>query len=398
MKIFIGSSSEAADNDVLLKVAGILRDAGAEPVLWNAAPSIFRAGVTTIENLEEIVERENIKASVFIYSEDDKTWHRGNMQNVPRDNVVFEHGLFVGILGRKKAITVKVGDIKMPSDLHGLTCIDYGRNPENATLDIRQWVKGLLNCVPINDSGIQSDCGSREERKLTLEKKRLVECILIPPGSYYRIIDDEEIKINNSLSISKNLTTQAVYNSIMGSNPSCFEGDSLPVENISFHEAIIFCNKLSEKEGYDEVYTITENLIQWNKNAKGYRLPFEIEWEYALGYNIIEIRQNLGALAWYCNNSDNKTHDVGLKKGNSYGLFDLLGNVWEWCFDNYEEYPHQSIVLEKDTKLRVLRGGSFANFEKTFTKEKAFRKKQDESVQNRFTGFRIVFQNINLED
>ena len=161
MKIFIGSSSEAADKsnpekNVLLKVAGILRNAGAEPLPWNRKPSIFKASMAVIENLEEIVEREHIKASVFIYSEDDKTWFRGEKHKVPRDNVVFEHGLFTGILGRKKAITIKVGNVKIPSDLHGLTCIDFN-NPEFAELDLIQWVKDIQNSEQGNnykDAGI----------------------------------------------------------------------------------------------------------------------------------------------------------------------------------------------------------------------------------------------------
>jgi len=233
-----------------------------------------------------------------------------------------------------------------------------------------------------------------EEKDTSQEEENLIECISISPGDYYRLIDDKKIEINESLSISKNLITQVVYRSIMGNNPSCFEGDLLPVENISFHEAVIFCNKLSKKEGYEEVYKINDKDIIWNKQAKGYRLPFEIEWEYALGYDITEIQNNIDALAWYCNNSDNKTHDVGLKKKNRYGLFDLLGNVWEWCFDNYKKNPPQGIVLENDNRLRVLRGGSFANFKSMFTKENAFRKKEDESDRNRFIGFRIVSQNI----
>lgn len=85
-----------------------------------------------------------------------------------------------------------------------------------------------------------------------------------------------------------------------------------------------------------------------------------------------------------------------MKKENKYGLFDLLGNVWEWCFDNYKDNPPQTIVLENNSKLRVLRGGSFADFDNMFTKQKAFRKKENESIKSRFTGFRVVLQNNNL--
>jgi hypothetical protein len=402
MNIFIGSSSEAADNDILLRVAAILRKAGAVPVLWNETPSIFKAGMTTIETLEKIIEKKSINASVFIYTEDDKTWYRGYLQNVPRDNIVFEHGLFTGMLGREKAIAVKFGNVKMPSDLLGVTCVDFGRSPEDATVNIKGWVKGLLKMEQNNKIGVKK--GDEPEQEITqnyeipvASEKSLVEIISISQGVYYRLIDDKEIRINSSLHISKNVITQDVYQLIMGNNPSHFKGGSLPVEKISFIEAVTFCNRLSVRESYQEVYTINDGVIQWNETAKGYRLPFEIEWEYALGYDIREILENLSLLAWYCGNSDQKTHDVGLKKDNKYGLFDILGNVWEWCFDNYKDKPPQSMVSENGNRLRVLRGGSFADFESMFTKKNAFRKKQDESIQNRITGLRIVLQNIKME-
>jgi len=401
MRIFIGSSSEVADNkdpekNILLQIADILEGAGAEPIPWNN-PSIFNVGLATIEILENLVKNEHIDAAVFICSTDDETWYRGKTETTPRDNVVFELGLFTGILGREKAITVKVGDVKMPSDLYGITFIDYSKGRTQAQMKIMHWVKKLSTkqCDPTKDNNSKIDDlkGKIQKKKKELNKvkNRLIELIDIPQGTYHRIIDDTEIRINNPLSISKYLITQSIYHSIIGNNPSYFKGESLPVENISFHEAIIFCNKLSVNEGLKEVYTITDDLIQWNENVKGYRLPFEAEWEYALGYNNKEIQENLNALAWYSNNSDNKTHDVGLKEKNRYGFFDFLGNVWEWCFDNYKDHPPQTSVLEKNNKIRVLRGGSFADFENMFTK-KAFRKKENESAKNRFTGIRIILQ------
>jgi len=411
MKIFIGSSSEAADNknpekNVLLQIAGMIRDAGAEPVRWDKQPSIFKVGRNVIENLEEVVNREHINAAIFIYSTDDRTWHRGEIKDIPRGNVVFEHGLFTGILGREKAITVKVGNVEMPSDLYGVTCIDYNK-PEYARLNIMEWLRRLsddpckpnIDCITKNgklDEKENSTISKSEELSSPKLKSELIELVDIPAGRYYRIIDDSEIIINHPLSISKYLITQSVYNSIMGERKGHFEGDSLPVENITFQEAILFCNKLSVKEGYNEVYTISGDLIKWNKEVKGYRLPFEVEWEYALGYSDKEINENLNNLAWYHNNSGNMTHEVGKKEANKYGIFDLLGNIWEWCFDNYIEHPPRTKVLEKNNKHRVLRGGSFTDFKNMFTKEKAFRNKGIESDKNKFTGFRVILQNNKL--
>lgn len=101
MKIFIGSSSETATNGLLLDIESMLEKADAEPVSW---VSSFRPGDVVIERIEKMVKDEHIKAAVFIYSEDDRVVHRKSKQSKPRDNVVFEHGLFVGKLGRKKGL------------------------------------------------------------------------------------------------------------------------------------------------------------------------------------------------------------------------------------------------------------------------------------------------------
>jgi len=391
MRVFIGSSSEAADKEnpdknMLLKIAGILKNAGADPVLWNEQPSIFDVGKTTIENLEKLIEKEQIEAAVFIYSKDDKTWFRGEIKDVPRDNVVFEHGLFTAILGRTKAITVKVGDTKIPSDLHGVTCIDYN-NPYHAELNIMNWVKKLLNDNSSSaKNNIVSAVNNIQDSNVASPKKEIqtVELVSISKGTYKRIKDNQQIAIDKPFSISKNLITQFIYSSIMGNNPSYFKGDAdLPVENVTFLDAITFCNKLSVKEGLQEVYTITDDKLFLNKDVVGYRLPFETEWEYALGYNNREITDNLNELAWYSDNSEHKTHKIGQKRGNSFGVYDLLGNVWEWCFD----------CKDDNSKMRILRGGSFADYKAQFTTQQGFRKEKRENTNGKDVGFRVIFQN-----
>ena len=234
-----------------------------------------------------------------------------------------------------------------------------------------------------------------KEKKIVPEASRLIDFILINPGHYNRIIDQQLIKINYSFLISKHLITQRIYENIMGNNPSNFIGENLPVERVSFYDSIKFCNELSIKDGYEEVYKIANNKVILNEKVRGYRLPFEVEWEYVLGYDNIE--ENLIKIARYYDNSGNITYDVGSlgEEGeNKHGICDLLGNVWEWCFDNYKENPPQSIVQEENNQLRVLRGGSFADFKTMFTTENAFRKKNNELTKNKFTGFRIVLQNL----
>ena len=146
--------------------------------------------------------------------------------------------------------------------------------------------------------------------------------------------------------------TQGLWRCIMGFNPSMFRfGDEYPVEQVSWNLAQRFIAKLNEKTG------------------RAYRLPTEKEWEFAArdgGY----VRQWIGAdttdmlptYAWFSKNSDGSTHPVGLKKPNSLGLYDMSGNVWEWCQDVYGPYGRGTIITplsQKQETIRVMRGGSW---------------------------------------
>lgn len=144
MKIFIGSSKEVHEKGLLLKIAKIIEDCKMTPVRWNQSPSIFEAGKFTLENLEEMITRENIDASIFIYSSDDKIWYRGKQAGKPRDNVVFEHGLFSGKLGRLKSIIIKCGNVRIPTDLQGVTYIDFSAGQETqGEINLRDWLSKL---------------------------------------------------------------------------------------------------------------------------------------------------------------------------------------------------------------------------------------------------------------
>ena len=167
-----------------------------------------------------------------------------------------------------------------------------------------------------------------------------------------------KVTISRGFLMSKYEVTQAQYKAVMGVNPSEHKGDNKPVEKVSWHDAVAYCAKLTGKEkaagrvpgGYE------------------YRLPTEAEWEYACragtttAFSFGDDVSKLGEYAWYGGNSSSTTHPVGEKKPNGWGLYDMHGNVWEWCQDWYANYPGGSVTDPQGPatgSFRVNRGGSW---------------------------------------
>ncbi|MFY9225431.1 MAG: formylglycine-generating enzyme family protein, partial [Blastocatellia bacterium] len=137
-----------------------------------------------------------------------------------------------------------------------------------------------------------------------------------------------------------------MVNTFLLARPSGFKGDdNLPIEQVSWEDAVEFCARLSRLTG------------------KAYRLPTEAEWEYAARAGTKGTRSgNLDEIAWYDKNSDWKTHVVGQKKANPWGLYDMYGNIYEWCWDLYGDYPSTDVVNPKGVEsgaTRILRGGGW---------------------------------------
>ena len=156
-------------------------------------------------------------------------------------------------------------------------------------------------------------------------------------------------------SIGKYEVTQAEYEAVMGNNPSNFKGGALPVETVSWLDAVEFCNRLSQAANLTPAYTISGANVTWNSGANGYRLPTEAEWEYACGEWID---------GWLGANSGRITHPVGQLVPNRYGLHDMIGNVQEWCWDWYGTYsrdPQSNPHGPGSGTTRVRRGHGFQN-------------------------------------
>lgn len=188
----------------------------------------------------------------------------------------------------------------------------------------------------------------------------------------------------NAFALGKYEITQEQWIAIMGNNPSVNQGPTLPVENISWEDAQDFIRKLSKKTG------------------KNYRLPSESEWEFAARagsfsqFSFGDDPAELEQYAWYDKNSQGKSHPVGLKKPNRFGLFDMLGNVWErtedcWNID-YDGAPHDgSPWTAGDCARRVVRGGSWVNLSQFH--RSAYRFRYSPTSHYEFIGLRVARSN-----
>ena len=181
--------------------------------------------------------------------------------------------------------------------------------------------------------------------------------------------------------IGKYEVTQAQWKAVMGTNPSNWKGDDLPVEQVSWNEAVQFCEKLSQMTG------------------KTYRLPTEAEWEYAArgGQQADGTKyagsNTIGDVAWYTSNSGDKTQPVGTKKPNGLGLYDMSGNVGEWCSDwyssnYYSSSPSVNPQGPSSGSARVRRGGSW--FGSALYCRVSDRDHGTPDYRSGFLGFRVV--------
>lgn len=261
-----------------------------------------------------------------------------------------------------------------------------------------------------------------EAYTLSQQSFRLIFC---PKGQFWMGSENpqafENQKPKHLLSISEDYflgqtqVTQKLWTAVMGWNPSHFKGEQLPVENVTWYDCLNFCNHLSRKYDFESCYLMSnlgyfENHIvyanvRWNPQANGFRLPMEAEWEYAAKAgedqsetsNSQKTCESLKKIAWFHVNSgkkhldeniwekldqkwdlwqktlkdnQNRTHPVSHKKANAWGIYDMHGNVWEWCMDVWAEkrYQHQNdrsipshLIWQEEHHSRVLRGGSYSS-------------------------------------
>ncbi|MFC8126951.1 formylglycine-generating enzyme family protein [Streptomyces sp. NPDC057302] len=176
--------------------------------------------------------------------------------------------------------------------------------------------------------------------------------------------------------------TQEQYASVTGERPSTAHGDRLPVEGVSWLDAVRFCNALSVREGLAPAYALdADDGVEWDASTDGYRLPTEAEWEHACRAGTAGARYGpLDEIAWHAGNGAGRIHDVGGKRPNAWGLHDMLGNVWEWCWDLYDPEVYGT--------YRVLRGGGW--FDEHWSCRASVRRRSHPTFRIDDVGFRVA--------
>ncbi len=231
--------------------------------------------------------------------------------------------------------------------------------------------------------------GPKPQLAIDLGQRVTLDFILIRPGSFMMGSENgttdekpvHKVTFKQPFYLAKFLITQAQWQQVMGANPSQVKGPKLPVENVSWNDCQSFISKLQAK-----------------LPGRKFGLPTEAQWEYACRadsateYASGETDRNAGAYAWYAGNAGGKTHPVGEKKPNAWGLHDMQGNVWQWCSDWYGVfYPDDDGIDPQgwpSGSVRVLRGGCWSSTPDLL--RSACRRSREPETRSLYVGFRLL--------
>ena len=321
----------------------------------------------------------------------------------------------LGLLPKKEKISlenlIEVLQETYPSNVEVFTIKALSTFPEEELREkaIAQSLERLLE-VNSNDENIMEYL----EIEDVISKEKNPDMVFVEGGLYTPSFFNEERSVID-LYVNKYQTIQEEWEKYMEKNPSEFKGGRRPVESITWISTLVFCNKMSENYGLQPAYKIENGKLTKiiYKNGKeeypsladfskveGYRLPTELEWEWfarggkpALKNKTFDTTfagsDNVEEVAWYGENSESKTHTVGLKKTNDLGLYDCTGNVWEWCYDTSSAgyiSKDKTYIYDEIENNRVLKGGCYASNRGWCD----IGRDSQNSIAKQYYGFRVV--------
>jgi formylglycine-generating enzyme required for sulfatase activity len=303
----------------------------------------------------------------------------------------------VPVSGERVLLTLKFGETKTITAGSSIGFVSIANMPEDGQVLVDSVkidgrpkdlaLKAGVHTVEISSiefktwkSQVAVEAGSTQRLEFVGEPA-LVGMVFVPGGKFDMGAKDVEGRPIRQVSVSSFYIgtyeiTQGQYKAIVGTNPSAFANEIdaavRPVENVSWFDAVEFCNKLSEAEGLQSVYTINGTKVLADHSKSGYRLPTEAEWEFAARGGLLSKNYSFSGsndasmVAWYEGNSLGGTRATGMLDPNEIGLFDMSGNVWEWCADFYGPFAAEAQVDPQGPSIgenRVIRGGSWYNGE-----------------------------------
>ncbi len=243
-----------------------------------------------------------------------------------------------------------------------MTMLDANRHIATVALSL-----ALTFLCPVVCSG---ETGPASPKEITAQSG--VQMVLLPGGTFIMGDEDGEVDepphevVVGPFAIDKFEVTQEEYERVMGDNPSKVKGKKNPVEQVRWSDAVRYCNERSRLEGLEPAYDLKTWTCRFE--ASGYRLPTEAEWEYAAragtttAYSFGDSEAKLQQHAWFKANAQGKPRPAGRRRPNAWGLYDMHGNVWEWCNDFYKvdyylEGPQKDPRGPESGERKVLRGG-----------------------------------------